>query len=294
MTNNTAPRIKTGRWLTFAGVTTVSWGVWGAFIEIPEKAGFPATLGYTVWALTMVPCALVAMGLSGWRLDRSGRPMLMALAAGTLGAAGQLLLFKALRAGPAFLIFPIVSLYPMVTVVLSVALLKERAGHRAWAGILLALVAIPLLSYQPAGTGIVTGHLWLALAVLVFCMWGIQGWLMKWSNDVMSAESIFFYMAVTAVALIPVALWMTDFHASINWGPKGPLLAALVQALNSVGALCLVYALRHGKAIIVVPMTALAPVLTIILSLMLYHLVPSWEIITGMACAVVAIYLLAV
>jgi drug/metabolite transporter (DMT)-like permease len=45
--------------------------------------------------------------------------------------------------------------------------------------------------------------------------------------------------------------------------------------LNSVGALCLVYAVRFGKAIIVVPMTALAPVLTIILSLILYRVVPN-------------------
>ena len=36
-------------------------GVWGAFIEIPEEAGFPATLGYSVWALTMIPCAIVAL-----------------------------------------------------------------------------------------------------------------------------------------------------------------------------------------------------------------------------------------
>ena len=116
---------------------------------------------------------------------------------------------------------------------------------------------------------------------------------MKWSNDVMSAESIFFYMAATAVALIPVALLMTDFHARINWGPRGPLLAALVQSLNSVGALCLVYALRYGKAINVVPMTALAPVLTIALSLILYRHVPGSETIAGMVCAAVAIFLLA-
>ena len=37
-------------WLFFALVTTLAWGVWGALIELPEKAGFPATLGYSVWA----------------------------------------------------------------------------------------------------------------------------------------------------------------------------------------------------------------------------------------------------
>ena len=38
--------IWTGKkaWFAFALITTVFWGIWGAFIEIPEKAGFPATL----------------------------------------------------------------------------------------------------------------------------------------------------------------------------------------------------------------------------------------------------------
>ena len=43
-------------WLTYAVITTLFWGVWGAFIEVPEKRGFPATLGYVVWSLTMIPC----------------------------------------------------------------------------------------------------------------------------------------------------------------------------------------------------------------------------------------------
>ena len=36
-------------------------GVWGALIEVPEKNGFPATLGYVVWALTMIPAAIIAL-----------------------------------------------------------------------------------------------------------------------------------------------------------------------------------------------------------------------------------------
>jgi drug/metabolite transporter (DMT)-like permease len=93
--------------------------------------------------------------------------------------------------------------------------------------------------------------------------------------------------------LIPVAIWMTDFSRPINWSFRGPYLAALIQVLNSIGALCLVYALRYGKAIIVVPMTALAPVLTIIISLVLYQVVPGAPLAAGMLIASVAIYLMA-
>jgi uncharacterized membrane protein len=115
---------------------------------------------------------------------------------------------------------------------------------------------------------------------------------MKFSNESMSAESIFFYMAITAVALSPFAWFMTDFSQPINWGLNGPYLAALVHLLNAVGALTLVYALRYGKAIIVVPLTGLAPVITIVLSLILYAVAPGLVLTIGMILAVVAMFIL--
>jgi uncharacterized membrane protein len=131
-----------GRWLAFALVTTAFWGVWGALIELPEKAGFPATLGYSVWALTMIPCAAIALRVSGTRISAGARAMQLGALVGVLGAGGQLVLFEALRTGPAYLVFPIVSLYPVLTILLSLALLHERATRRQWIGIGLALPAM--------------------------------------------------------------------------------------------------------------------------------------------------------
>ena len=281
------------KWLLFAVITTLFWGVWGAFIEIPEKAGFPATLGYTVWALTTIPCALVALRLVGWKLERDPRSIFLGSIVGFLGAGGQLVLFEALRLGPAYLVFPLISVYPVLTVVLSVAFLHERGSRRAWAGIVLAVVAMAALSYVPPGPSAAQGRLWILLALLVFAAWGIQAFFMKFSNATMQAESIYFYMSATGIALIPVALAMTDFGKPINWGWKGPALAALIQSLNAIGALTLVYAVRYGKAIIVVPMTSLAPVLTIILSLVIYQVMPHPVLVAGMVFAAIAIYLLA-
>jgi len=280
-------------WLVYALITTLFWGVWGALIEVPEKAGFPATLGYSVWALTMIPCALVALRVGKWHLDRDLRSVMLGSAVGFLGAGGQLLLFEALRSGPAYLVFPIVSLYPVLTIILSVTFLKERASRRGWAGIAVALPAIVLLSYQPPSESGGSAAVWLPMAVLVFVMWGIQAFFMKSANKTMTAESIFFYMAATGVALIPVALAMTDFQAPINWGFKGPGAAALIQVLNSIGALTLVYAVRYGQAIIVVPMTSLAPMLTILISLVLYQVIPGPILVTGMVLALIAIVLMA-
>jgi drug/metabolite transporter (DMT)-like permease len=280
-------------WLAYALMTTAFWGIWGALIEIPEKAGFPATLGYSVWALTMVPCAVLALRLTRARVSTDRRSIRLGLLVGALGAGGQLLLFEALRAGPAYLVFPIVSLYPVLTIVLSLTLLHEHATRTQWTGITLALPAMALLSYsEPQQTG-AAGSGWLAAVLGVFVMWGVQAYGMKLATGSMAAESLFAYMALTAVLLVPVALLMTDFRQAINWGPRGAYLAGAVHLLNSIGALTLVRALRHGPALIVVPLTALAPVITIVLSLALYGRIPLGAQAAGMVLAAGAIYCMA-
>jgi drug/metabolite transporter (DMT)-like permease len=116
---------------------------------------------------------------------------------------------------------------------------------------------------------------------------------MKFSNETMKAESIFFYMMVGAVLLIPVAYFMIDFSKEINWSFKGPYLAAMIQVLNSIGALTLVYALRYGKAIVIVPMVGVSPrLITIVLSLIIYSVVPGPVLSIGLVMAIIAIILM--
>lgn len=284
--------MKKNPWLLYALITTIFWGIWGAFIEIPEKAGFPATLGYVVWALTMIPCALVALYFVKWKLEFDKRSIFLGSMIGLLGAGGQLVLFQALKDGPAYIVFPLISLFPVVTIFLSLLFLKEKAGKRQWIGIVVALMAIAFLSYQEPSENDTSNYLWLMLSVFVFLMWGIQAYVMKFSNETMKAESIFFYMMLTAIILIPIALYMTDFSQEINWSFKGPYLAGIIHLLNSIGALTLVYALRYGKAIVVVPLTGLSPVITIVISLIMYAVMPSSILLIGLLLAVIAIFAL--
>ena len=289
----TRAKIKSHSWLAYALITTLFWGVWGALIEIPEKAGFPATLGYCVWALTMIIPSFFALKNNGWKLDTDRKAVINGLIIGFLGSIGQIVLFHVLIIGPAYLVFPIISLSPLLTILLSYFLLKERASTRAWFGIALALVAIPLLSYQPADDAF-QGYTWIWLSLFVFAAWGAQAYFMKTANTHMESASIFFYMTLAGMLLIPVALAMTDFSKDINWGLGGPYAATVIQLLNAVGALFLVYAFRYGKAIIVSPMTnAGAPMITIVLSLIIYATIPHFVIIIGMFLALIAIFLMA-
>jgi drug/metabolite transporter (DMT)-like permease len=284
--------VKSNRWLRYALLTTLMWGVWGAFTSLPSEHGFPDTLTYVVWALTMIPPALWAQRHSGQGLQRDRRSILLGLAIGLLGAGGQMLLFRAVTIGPTYLIFPIVSLSPVITILLSLLVLRERTGMLGLAGIVFAVISLPLFDYSPAAPVHQVGS-WFILALAVMLAWGLQAYFIKLANASMSAESIFIYMMLTGLMFIPVALALTDFSKPINLGLYGPWLAAAVQVLNAVGALLLVYAFRYGKAIVVSPLiNAGAPLLTAVMALAIVGTLPGPYKLAGIGLALVGALLL--
>ena len=58
-------------WLDHALSTMVLWGVWGAFTGISAQRGFPDTLVYCVWSLTMIPAGAFCAARDRWRAGPS-------------------------------------------------------------------------------------------------------------------------------------------------------------------------------------------------------------------------------
>ena len=173
-------------WVVYALVTVVLWGVWGALAGLSAQHGFPDTLVYCVWSLTMIPPALIVLARNGWKLDVSPRAIAYGMTIGLLGAGGQMLLFKALTIGPAYFIFPIISLSPAITIAMSFVMLRERTGKLGALGIVLALAALPLFDFS-FSQGPSQGLGWFALALLIMAAWGVQAYFMKLANDTVSA-----------------------------------------------------------------------------------------------------------
>ncbi|MCM1034311.1 MAG: DMT family transporter [Paludibacter sp.] len=288
--------MKNKLWFIFALITVCTWGVWGAFSGYQIEHGIPDTVIYIVWALSMLPCALVALIINKGHLNADWHSVLLGCAVGFLGAGGQLILFKALSMGPAYIIYPFISMSPIVVITLAAIFLRERASRWQIAGIITALVAIFFFSWQSGeGNNTASGWLWLLLAVGALFAWGVQGFCMKFANNSMDAESIFIWMAITAVLLIPVAYFMNadaaTFFAQPDiaeqvWSSFG------IQILNSIGALTLVYAYRYGKAVVVSPMEGLSPMVTVVLSLLISQVIPDAFQITGFCFAAFAMFAL--
>ena len=288
--------MKDKLWLVFILITVVTWGIWGAFSGYQIQNGIPDTIVYIVWALSMIPCAIAALVINKGKFMRDWRSALLGCTVGLLGAGGQLVLFKALTLGPSYIIYPFISMSPVIVITLAAVFLREKASGWQIAGIAVALVAILLLSLETGQEGSpVSGWLWIVLAILVLLAWGIQGFFMKFANNTMDAESIFIWMALSAVILIPVAYYMdgsaaafmqTDNAVPQCWASFG------IQILNSIGALTLVYAYRYGKAVVVSPMEGLSPMVTVLLSLIILQVIPNPLQIAGICCAAFAMYAL--
>ncbi|MBQ4285738.1 MAG: EamA family transporter [Bacteroidales bacterium] len=277
---------KKNPWLLYALVTMVTWGIWGAF---SDQTTLPKTLVYVMWALSMIPCALVALVNIGFKLDVRSKPALLSMGVGLLGAGGQLVLFLALDYAPAYLVMPMISVAPIVTVLLSATFLKEKVSKLGIIGIALAFVALVCFALPDSKDGAVSSWIWIIYASMVFIFWGVQAFVMKLANNsTPDAESVFVYMAISAVLLIPVALLMGKDDpslASFGWGE--PTKVFFVQILNAIGAFTLVYANRYGKAMVIAPLAdACAPVIMCVISLILYATLPTIPQVIGIVAAI--------
>ena len=281
---------KKHNWLLYAIITMVTWGLWGAF---SDQTTLPKTMVYVIWALSMVPCALAALINIRFKLDVRRKPALLSMAVGLLGAGGQLVLFLALDYAPAYLVMPMISVAPIVTVLLSTVFLKERVSKLGILGIVLAFVALVCFALPDNTDGAVKSWVWILYASVVFISWGIQAFVMKLANNsTPDAESVFVYMAAAAVLLIPIALWMGDGTCMTDQGWGELTKVFFVQILNAIGAFTLVYANRYGKAMIVAPLAdACAPVIMCVISLILYAAFPTVSQIIGIVAAISCVFI---
>lgn len=279
--------MSTRSWIPFAALLVVFWGVWGAFSSLPtEQYGYPDEMVYIIWSVTMLIPAFFILR-SERTFDRRPIAALYGLLIGLTGAGGQLVLFKTLTIGPAYLIFPIVALSPGITVLMATFLLRERLLGLTKVGIVAALIALVFFNVS-GGSGEADVGPWLALALLITLAWGVQAYYMRKAATVgVNDGTTFGYMALSGLLLVPVAfVMMGGLPGSAPW--QAPTLTFGTQLLNAVGALFLVMALSRGKASIVAPTTnALAPVLTVVISLAVYQTLPSVFGALGIVLAIV-------
>ena len=108
---------------------------------------------------------------------------------------------------------------------------------------------------------------WLMLSLVAMVLWGVVGLLQKVTTNRLSADAVLIWDRIGYVVLLP--LLVVNAHLN-TLGPKDFIIGTLDGVTNSLGALFLYMSLASGaKASIAVPLTALYPLLTVLLAVAL-------------------------
>ncbi len=135
------------QWLVLSLLTIVLWGLWGATSKAVADDINPY-MNQVLFAMGLLPVIAVVLRskrLSGGNNRKHG--IFYAFITGILGGTGNMAFFRSLTlGGKASVVVPATSLSPLVTVLLAFLLLRERVSLSQKFGLVLALVAIYLLS----------------------------------------------------------------------------------------------------------------------------------------------------
>ena len=249
--------------------TLLSWGLWailytriaGQLSEIHSQA--ISTLGVVpilvaLWSAKEAPS-----------VGNRSRGILLAFGSGIFSSLGNIACYQALSHAKAATVVPLTSLYPVVTILLAVPLLKERLNGIQWTGVGISLAAILLFNVgQETDDGQGLASPWLLVALAAVVLWGVTGLMQKMSTNHISAQSsaIWFLAAFIPVA---VAILLAGSIGMVDPLPSGisPRTWAIAIALGftlALGNLTILLAYSSGgKASIITPLAGLYPMVSI-------------------------------
>jgi len=134
-------------WIYWSMLTIISFGLWGVFSKIAvDSMGWRnATILYTLGFVWVAP-ALFFLYRPSIHVGASNIAIVFALLAGAVSVAAIVGFNIALTTGEASVVVPLTSLYPLITIVISLLFLHEKLSLTQGIGIILAIVAIILIS----------------------------------------------------------------------------------------------------------------------------------------------------
>ncbi|RUM92949.1 MAG: hypothetical protein DSZ23_00400 [Thermodesulfatator sp.] len=135
------------KWLGNALAALLCWGLWAFFPKLSLKSISPAASVFYE-GIGVLFTSIAVVWFLGPRLQGDFMGILYAVLTGVFGTIGLYFFFSAVKAGPISVISSLTAMYPVVTVVLAVVILHESLRPRQILGIIFAVVAAALLSWN--------------------------------------------------------------------------------------------------------------------------------------------------
>jgi bacterial/archaeal transporter family protein len=131
---------------------------------------------------------------------------------------------------------------------------------------------------------------WLGFSLLALGLWGVWGFLGKVASQHLPAQMV--YLLTISGHLVVVTYILVKGVGPIAWQPWGIGAAVGAGLAMAVALLFFLEALARGPAAVVVPLTALYPAVTVVLSRVFLQEALTLRHLVGLALALVAVWLL--
>jgi uncharacterized membrane protein len=263
------------RWLAYTLTCTAIWGVWGLVSAVVAREVSPLAT-QVISTLGVVPAALLLFLSPGWKQGTNLKLGIVLAALTSLsGTAGNLCMLRALSLeGPVSIVLPVSGMFPLVTALMAMLLLRERLNRVQVLGFFLAAAAIYLIGQAQGASALNTArgfHVealatpWMFWTFTALVTYGVSAFLQKITTFYCSNElcTIVFSLVWIPVA---IAIFLLVPGLSFKISTAGWLLSLLFGALIGIGALVTFASYRWGKASVVTPIIGLYPALTVLLA----------------------------
>jgi bacterial/archaeal transporter family protein len=292
------PRLLKASWFWYSILCLLCFAAYVFASKLGLKQGVPDSTMFYLFIWGSLPVALVLLAVKGFQVEKSPKGILCGILVGILGGAGQMAMLRALAVpgGNTSVISTITGLYPMVTVVLAVLLLRERVTAVQSLGLVLSATAIVIFARTPETPLLLSWASpneiqdWLRPAAVVLGSWGAVGIFQKLATNHISAGSTLIWQTLGFSLFLPFVYPLESLSAFVALGVAYGFLGG---TLTNLGSWFLFAALRNGgKVSIVAPLTALYPLIVVFLApFILYESISLLQGV-GVVCALVAIVLL--
>jgi transporter family protein len=140
MTSETKPR-----WMMYSFLSMLAWGLWAYLPKLALQSLTPDNVIFYESVGNLFPAIVIFIYLRG-RIEFS-RPGLATVCMSSFMTAGSILAYLyALKHGQVGVVVTLTGMYPVITILMAWAILKEKISRRQCFAIGLAMVAIYLLA----------------------------------------------------------------------------------------------------------------------------------------------------
>ncbi len=132
---------------------------------------------------------------------------------------------------------------------------------------------------------------WILPTVGAFICWGLWGFIPKITTRYLDPKSAIVYEVMGGILLAVVTLFSLNFQPQVNI--KGIALATCTGMLGFLGAFCFLNAVTRGPVTLVATLSALYPILSVLLANLVLHETVTLKQGLGIALAIAAMVLVA-